>query len=266
MILVPRDTPGVDHRAGTCPCSATTDRDGHCEIVFEDVRVPATNLHRRGGRGLRHRPGPARPGPDPPLHAADRHGRAGLELMCRRVLGREAFGKPLADQGVDPGVDRRVPHRDRAGPAAGAQDRLADGHRGEQGRAHRDLGHQGRGARTWRCGSSTGRSRPTGRRRVARTSRWRACARAAHPPLRRRARRGPPPPAGPCRTREVRLLAGGRHSRARLCESSAPTWRASARFDDRVLAPLGGGRGVMEFAGVIGYGTGDRPEFRIGPG
>ncbi len=39
---------------------------------------------------------------------------------------------------------------------------------------------------------------------------------------------------------------------------------ASARFYDRVLAPLGGTR-VMEFAGVIGYGTGDRPEFWIGP-
>ena len=38
---------------------------------------------RRGGRRFRDRPGPARPGPDPPLHAADRDGRAGRRADVR---------------------------------------------------------------------------------------------------------------------------------------------------------------------------------------
>ena len=62
--------------------------------------VPA----RRGGRRLRDRAGAARPRSHPSLHARDRHGRAGASSsMCTRAQMRVAFGKHLADQGVDPG-------------------------------------------------------------------------------------------------------------------------------------------------------------------
>ena len=82
---------------------------------------------RRGGRRLRHRPGPPRPGPHPPLHAPHRHGRARAStLMCGRANERVAFGKPLSEQGVVQRADRREPHRDRAGPPARAQGRLDD--------------------------------------------------------------------------------------------------------------------------------------------
>ncbi len=63
---------------------------------------PGEQPRRRGGRRFRHRLGAARPGPHPPLHAADRHGRAGDRSPdgCRRAVSRTAFGKPLAQQGV----------------------------------------------------------------------------------------------------------------------------------------------------------------------
>ena len=78
MILVPRDTPGVEvQRAMQVFGYEDHSHGGHAEVVFDEARVPAVEPDRRGGRRLRHRPGPARPGPDPPLHAADRHGRAG---------------------------------------------------------------------------------------------------------------------------------------------------------------------------------------------
>ena len=78
MILVPRDTPGVEvRRAMQVYGYEDHYHGGHAEVVFDDVRVPAVEPDRRGGRRLRHRPGPARPRPHPPLHAADRHGRAG---------------------------------------------------------------------------------------------------------------------------------------------------------------------------------------------
>ena len=78
QILVPRDTPGVDVRRGLGVYGFTdADHGGHGEVHFTDVRVPAGNLIGGRGRRLRHRPGQAGAGPDPPLHAAARHGRAG---------------------------------------------------------------------------------------------------------------------------------------------------------------------------------------------
>ena len=78
MVLVPRDTPGVRIvRPLTVFGYDDRDHGGHAEIVFEDVRVPVAQHPRRRGRGLRDRAGPARPRPDPPLHAVARHGGAG---------------------------------------------------------------------------------------------------------------------------------------------------------------------------------------------
>ena len=78
MILVPRDTPGLTVvRPMTVFGYDDHEHGGHAEMRFEDVRVPAANLIGERGARLRDRPGPARPGPDPPLHARARHGRAG---------------------------------------------------------------------------------------------------------------------------------------------------------------------------------------------
>ena len=78
QILVPRDTPGVDIQRGMNVFGYTDGtHGGHAEVVFTDVRVPVANVISGEGEGLRDRAGPSRAWPDPPLHAADRRGRAG---------------------------------------------------------------------------------------------------------------------------------------------------------------------------------------------
>ncbi|MFD8083033.1 acyl-CoA dehydrogenase family protein [Kitasatospora sp. NPDC059722] len=101
MILVPRDTPGVTVKRGMKVFGYDdSDHGGHAEVLFEDVRVPAANLIGEEGAGFAI--AQARLGPGRIHHCMRAIGIAerALELMCRRSIGREAFGRPLADQGV----------------------------------------------------------------------------------------------------------------------------------------------------------------------
>ena len=99
MVLVPVETPGVTV-VRNLPVFGYIENESHCEVTFEGVRVPASNI--LGGEGDGFAIAEARLGPGRIHHCMRCIGAAqrALELMCARVAGRVAFGKPLAQQGV----------------------------------------------------------------------------------------------------------------------------------------------------------------------
>ena len=100
QILVPMDSDGISIIRPMQVYGYDDGYTGHPELLFENVVVPKKNII--GGEGLGFKIAQARLGPGRIHHCMRAIGMAerALELMIKRSLSREAFGKQLSDQGV----------------------------------------------------------------------------------------------------------------------------------------------------------------------
>ena len=209
QILVPIDAPGltIDH-----PMHVFGDDDaphGHMHLTFDDCRVPYDNILLGEGRGFEI--SQLRLGPGRIHHCMRSIGAAerAIELMVRRGLSRQAFGKPILNLGKNMEVVSRaridiVRLERRQIEVHGPAGRQGDGHHGQRRGPGLDQRRQGDGAREGLPDHRRGHPGPRRHRRVPVDASRAALHQSAHTPTGRRTRRGAPLRGRPLRGRPLR--------------------------------------------------------------
>ena len=209
MLLVPRDSPGLEVRRGLSIMGYWDEtHGGHAEVVFDDVRVGQDAVLGEQGKGFAL--AQARLGPGRIHHCMRLVGMAerAFELMCQRADERIAFGKPLAKQGVV--IDRIAEARLRIDQLRLLVLRAAwlIDQGGAKNAAHRDLRHQDRRSDHRPMGHRCGYPDPRSRRADGRLPARHALGPGSGSPLRRRTRGGPLD--GPGQERATTMSGGPR--------------------------------------------------------